>query len=119
MPEFKPKVEIVGKKNQDKNKEAKPVDTGPDLALRRSTLAEVTLDNIGRPDDLVKVEVKDLWDCNHYRVNVFRKLKNNNIKMTDSYFVEIFDDGVVSSPPMDRRYIDDLLELRDFSLLRS
>jgi hypothetical protein len=53
--------------------------------------------------------VRDLWDVNHYRVNIYRDVKGMRC-MTDSFFIYMVDDGIISTPPMDRRYYDDMLE---------
>src|ERR1044072_2113660 len=76
---------------------------------RHDALREAVLDNLGRPDDLVDVVVHALWDEDHYRVNIYREIKNVN-RITDSYFVSITDDAVIASPRIDRKYYDDVLE---------
>lgn len=75
---------------------------------REQALKETTLDNIGIPDDLDKVDIRQLQDRNHYRVNVYRRISDRS-KMTDSYYVIMTHDGVVASPPMDRKYFDEEL----------
>lgn len=75
---------------------------------RCSALRETVLDQIGRPDDLSDVAVRPLWDEHHYRVNVYRNLKGCR-KITDSYFIFMVEDGLIASPPLDRKYYDDVL----------
>lgn len=78
---------------------------GPTLEERQQALRETTLDNIGRPDDLCRVDVRQTHDRNHFRVNVYRWFRNSP-KMYESFYVEITPDGVVSSPPMQKVYFD-------------
>lgn len=77
--------------------------------LRHQELTAIILKNIGKPDDLQEVQIKDLHDTSHYRVNIFRVIKGKRT-MSNSYYVMTVEDGVVSSPPLDRIYYDDLLE---------
>jgi hypothetical protein len=72
-------------------------------------LTEMILRNIGKPDDLQEVQIKRLHDESHYRVNIFRVIKEKRT-MSNSYYVMLVEDGIVASPPMDRIYYDDLLE---------
>lgn len=93
----------------DKSAGASPASPSPrPIDGRQEALRETVLDNIGRPDDLLEVDVRGLWDSNHYRVNVYRSVKHLRT-MTDSYFVYMVEDGIISSPPMERRYHDDML----------
>jgi hypothetical protein len=96
---------VEGKGTQTQPEAPKKTETDE----RRQTLAEAVLANIGKPDDLQEVQVKELHDENHYRVNVFRSIKGKRT-MSNSYYVMMVEDGVVSSPPMDRIYFDDILE---------
>lgn len=81
----------------------------PKRADRERALREITLENIGRPDDLDRVDIRQLQSPNHYRVNVYRFVKGVS-KITDSFYISITSDGPMSSPPMVRRYWGDVLD---------
>lgn len=80
----------------------------PTLPTRDEVVREIVLNNIGTPDDLLEVQIKELWNDKRYRVNVFREVKGER-RMTNSYFLSIEEDGVVGSPPLDRITSDDIL----------
>jgi hypothetical protein len=82
------------------------------MARRHAALRETVVEHLGRPDDLARldpdvvmsgVDVRPLWDANHYRVNVYRDTGGRRT-MTDSFFVRVVADGLVSSPPIVRKY---------------
>lgn len=77
----------------------------PTKTERERALMETTLDNIGRPDDLDRVDVIQLQTINVYRINVYRWIRDVS-KITDSFYVLITADGPMSSPPMDKKYYD-------------
>jgi hypothetical protein len=82
-----------------------PVQQGPTREQREKALSDTTLENIGIPDDLVRVEIKELHDINHYRINIYREVKGTT-RITDSYYVTMTNDGIVTSPPMMKKYYD-------------
>jgi hypothetical protein len=82
----------------------------PTRAEREGALKEAVLENIGTPDDLSRIEIKQLWSPNKYRINVYRIVKKIE-HMTDSFFVSIGPEGVISEPEMTKKYWDSDLEL--------
>jgi hypothetical protein len=72
-----------------------------------STLAKFLLTNIGTPDDLLDVDVKPLWGAS-FRVNMYREVRGRRT-LTDSFFLQVVQDGVIANPPLARRYHDDML----------
>ncbi len=77
----------------------------PSQRERQKALEERLLDQIGTPDDLHHVDIKELWDMNHYRVNVYRKVKRG-IAMTDSFFAVCTETFPVFYPELTFRYYD-------------
>lgn len=75
---------------------------------KHDELYTTILEHIGTPDDLVTIDIRDLWDENHYRANIYRDRRGQKV-MSDSYFIYTVPDGVVASPPMIRKYYDDIL----------
>ncbi len=71
-------------------------------------IRERVLGYIGRPDNLAKVDVKPLWDEAHFRINVYVERRGEH-RLDASYFIHVVKDGIVASPPLDRRYYDDIL----------
>jgi hypothetical protein len=84
----------------------KPTATSPEMKC--AALREAVLDTIGRPDDLIRVDAITLWDEYHYRVNVYRNIKDI-CTLTDSFFIRIVNDGLISRPPLHLKYYDDVL----------
>ena len=70
-------------------------------------VAERVLDLLGRPKNLHRVDARKLWD-NHYRVNIFCDMDNDapmgRLRITDSFFVTLTDDGIASEPPIVRKH---------------
>jgi hypothetical protein len=76
---------------------------------REEVIKEVVLDNIGRPDNLVEVQVRQLWNEHRYRINVYLEIKNGR-RLAHSYFLLLDSpENILSYPPMDRITMDDLL----------
>lgn len=71
--------------------------------MRENALAETTLENIGIPDDLIRVDIRKTHDINHYRVNVYCT-RGGQPKITDSFYVAMTDEGLMAWPPMDKKY---------------
>jgi hypothetical protein len=76
-----------------------------DLKRREDALREVLLANLGEPDDLHKIHIKQLWNPNFYRINVYREAKGL-ARISDSFFVQCCDDGPYFSPPITFKYHD-------------
>jgi len=74
---------------------------------REQIVVVQVLDQLGSPKDLFRVDAKPLWD-DHFRVNVFRALQTErsvrNVAVTDSFFVTLTGDGIVSRPPIEPKY---------------
>src|SRR5262245_43365413 len=64
------------------------------------------LDQLGRPGDLYRVEVRRLWE-GYYRVNVLTGPDAASVKVSDSYFLQTDGGGniVASTPRISRRYV--------------
>jgi hypothetical protein len=60
---------------------------------------------LGEPTDLVRVQVRELWD-RRYRVNVYVGTDVISARVAHSYFLETDADGTIitSTPKIDRRY---------------
>lgn len=60
---------------------------------------------LGTPDDLLRVQVRRLWKDN-YRVNVLVGAYATAVRILDSYFVTVDDEGkiVESTPTLVNRY---------------
>jgi hypothetical protein len=65
------------------------------------------LDKLGRPKNLFRTVAKKVW-ANQYRVNVYctdetpRPVKT--VSITDSFFVTVSGEDIVSTPTISRRY---------------
>lgn len=71
-------------------------------------IAKRIFEQLGTPKDLVRLDIKHLWD-NHFRVNVLRKLETGHLferaaGITDSFFVTLAGDDIVSQPGIARKY---------------
>ncbi len=65
-------------------------------------IGEQVLHALGRPDALVKVDVRLLWE-NCYRVNVFLGADASSAMVAHSYFIGVDSDGhIVKSTPQIR-----------------
>jgi hypothetical protein len=62
-------------------------------------IGERLIHTLGAPDNLLKVQVRQLWD-DHYRANVFVGADASSAKVAHSYFLVVDADGnVLSSTP--------------------
>lgn len=77
----------------------------PDKKARQKLLEDVLLDLIGTPDDLWKVDVKQLWNMDNYRINIYREI-DGPPALTDSFFATCTDDGPEFHPEPTFRYYD-------------
>lgn len=73
----------------------------------RQFVIDEVLRQLGTPETLFRVTASNVW-ANHYRVNVYCTLDRDRavkpVVMTDSFFVDLTDDGIVTVPPIVRRY---------------
>jgi hypothetical protein len=60
---------------------------------------------LGKPRDLLKVQVNPIWD-NHYRVNVFVGLDIASATVANSYFLVIDTEGniIAATPKIAKQY---------------
>lgn len=65
------------------------------------------LEELGEPENLLKVEAKPLWD-DYFRVNVYTQtdvgLSAKEVAVSDSFFVYKSEAGFLSNPPIVRKY---------------
>lgn len=70
-------------------------------------IIDEVLRRLGTPRALYRVTATNLWN-NHYRVNVYCQGDSSRairpVVMTDSFFVDVTDDGIVADPPIVHRY---------------
>jgi hypothetical protein len=75
----------------------------------RETLDALICDQVmsvvGQPGDLLRVQVKQLWDC-HYRVNVLVGADVASARIADSFFVVADTAGKIltSTPKLAKHY---------------
>lgn len=74
------------------------------------TLRGILLDNVGKPDDLWRVDIIPLHDKYHFRANMYRPVDNEK-RITDSFYLTVKDGDVFASPPLVRKYWDDVLDI--------
>lgn len=78
-------------------------------------IRQIVLHNIGIPDNLIEVQVKQLWNDQRFRVNVYLEIKNER-RLAYSYFLQVTPKQVFSNPPMTRITSDDILATLTTSL---
>ena len=65
------------------------------------------LERLGRPEALYRVDAKRMWG-NQYRVNVYCVQAEDQpvkgVRISDSFFVTMSDEGLVSQPTITRKY---------------
>jgi hypothetical protein len=69
-------------------------------------IASRVLSQLGRPKKLLRVEARHLWG-DHFRVNVLIREDRGPVptaRIVDSFFVQLSDEGMVSQPPISRKY---------------
>jgi acetolactate synthase regulatory subunit len=68
---------------------------------------EKVLGRLGRPRGLCRVNAQKVGK-NQFRVNIYCTVNSdrpiNTVSMTDSFFVTVTDDDIVSKPAIDRKY---------------
>ena len=74
-------------------------------ATLNARIGEQVIHTLGKPVDLLLVQVRELWD-NHYRVNVLIGADAVTFRIANSYFVEGDNDGniVKSTPKIAKQY---------------
>jgi hypothetical protein len=72
---------------------------------RNALIGEQVIHALGRPSDLLMVQVRPLWGA-RYRVNIFVGPDSMSARVTNSYFLKADDDGniVASTPPIARQF---------------
>jgi len=70
-----------------------------------SVISEQVIQALGAPCDLRNVQIRRLW-ADHYRVNVLVGSNASNVKVANSFFVTIDEDGkvVTSAPKITKQY---------------
>ncbi len=89
-----------------KQQDQQPVDQEKQQRQQlRVLIGEHVLHVLGRPDDLCKVQVRQLWE-GHYRVNVFVGAGITSARVAHSYFLVADSEGniVASTPKIIRLY---------------
>lgn len=68
-------------------------------------IGERVMHALGRPTDLLSVQVRKLWDA-HYRVNVIVGANAGSVKVAKSYFVVSDSDGnlIAATPKITKQY---------------
>ena len=88
-----------------------PVATGEPSTTREDFVVRRVLARLGAPDNLFRVHARNVWG-NHYRVNVFCTIETGlslpAVQITDSFFVTVTEDDIVSEPVIQRKYDDQL-----------
>lgn len=79
----------------------------PEIAEEQFVIQEV-LAQLGRPQNLYRINAEKLWN-KQYRVNIYRTVDSDRpVKtrvMSDSFFVTVTENGIVSEPPITRKYM--------------
>jgi len=72
---------------------------------RSSLVRQQVIHALGKPDDLLTVQVRPLWATN-YRVNVFVGVSMPCARISHSFFLVTDGDGKIvdSTPKLERRY---------------
>jgi len=68
-------------------------------------IREQILRALGRPADLLKVQIRKVWD-EHYRVNVLVGPDAGSVRLANSYFVVVNSAGglVTTTPTIEKMY---------------
>ena len=72
---------------------------------RNALIGEQVIQALGRPSDLLIVQVRPLWGS-RYRVNVFVGPDAMSARVVNSFFLDADDEGkiVASTPPITRQF---------------
>jgi len=87
------------------NEERRSEPTSPDRKVIGGLIGRNVLGAIGRPTNLLRVQVQWLW-LGYYRVNVFVGADAASAAVAHSFFLEASDAGVIitSTPALARQY---------------
>lgn len=70
-------------------------------------IVKEVLRQVGRPESMIRIDAKRTWG-NHYRVNLYCSKDTGTsvrtVSITDSFFVTMTENGMVSEPPITRKY---------------
>ena len=80
---------------------AEPLPSAPAAPDATDLIREKVLAALGKPPDLLRVQVKPLWGS-YYRANVFVG-KDFTTRMPHSFFLDVVDSEIVSSAPAIQR----------------
>jgi hypothetical protein len=71
----------------------------------KGDMADTVLTALGRPKDLHRVRAHNVYD-NRWRVDVFREIKQDTFRITDSFFIVADEDGFIanSTPAIAKKY---------------
>jgi hypothetical protein len=64
--------------------------------MLHAIIGEQVIHGLGEPSDLLKVQVKPLWD-DHYRVNVLAGADAASVRIAASYFVVANSEGTLTA----------------------
>ncbi|MSQ97645.1 MAG: hypothetical protein EXR98_24275 [Gemmataceae bacterium] len=86
----------------EQSKDDLPPEKRKDL---NNLIREQVINALGRPTDLLKVQVRKVWD-DHYRVNVLVGANAGSIRVANSYFVVTDSSGglIAASPKIAKLY---------------
>jgi hypothetical protein len=89
---------------KQQNEPAKPADR-PKLDSLNDFIQEQVMQVLGKPTNLIKVQVRQLWD-NHYRVNVLVGLDAASARVANSYFLVVNSEGnvITANPKLGSQY---------------
>ena len=89
---------------KQQNEPAKHVDR-PKLDSLNDFIQEQVMQVLGKPTNLIKVQVRQLWD-NHYRVNVLVGLDAASARVANSYFLVVNSEGnvITANPKLGSQY---------------
>jgi hypothetical protein len=73
--------------------------------ILKTFIGEQVMDALGRPGDLLQVQVRLLWN-NHYRVNVLVGVDAASATVANSFFLGVGSDGIItmSAPMITKQY---------------
>lgn len=73
----------------------------------RQRVIDAVMAQLGTPRSLVQVYAKNVWG-EQYRVNVYCRCFSEDavraVRITDSFFVTLTQEGIIADPPIVRRY---------------
>lgn len=98
------------KARQDRMQENLKIEHAKEMARNQqetlcSLLREQVIHTLGKPGDLLSVQVRPLWGMN-YRVNIFAGVSSASPRISHSFFLVTDNDGKIleSTPKIKRQY---------------